>query len=74
MGDVRRVVAPHPRIVTPHGLAPVYWRLLVRRVPGIAVDRLTRDIRPRRLAREDCGSALVTCAPIPVRAFASVYG
>jgi hypothetical protein len=26
-------------------LAPLYWRLLVRHVPGIALDRLTRDIR-----------------------------
>lgn len=26
-------------------MAPAYWRLLVRHIPGIAVDRLTRDIR-----------------------------
>jgi len=26
-------------------LAPAYWRLLVSRVPGTAVDRLKRDIR-----------------------------
>jgi hypothetical protein len=34
-----------PRIATDMDLAPAYWRLLVRRVPGTAVDRLTRDIR-----------------------------
>jgi hypothetical protein len=26
-------------------MAPAYWALLVRHIPGIAVDRLTRDIR-----------------------------
>lgn len=26
-------------------MPPAYWRLLVRHIPGIAVDRLTRDIR-----------------------------
>ena len=26
-------------------MAPAYWRLLVRHIPGIALDRLTRDIR-----------------------------
>jgi hypothetical protein len=26
-------------------MAPLYWRLLVRHIPGIAVDRLARDIR-----------------------------
>ena len=25
-------------------MPPAYWRLLVRHIPGIAVDRLTRDI------------------------------
>ena len=34
-----------PRIATDMDVAPAYWRLLVRRVPGTAVDRLTRDIR-----------------------------
>jgi hypothetical protein len=26
-------------------MTPAYWRLLVRHIPGIAVDRLSRDIR-----------------------------
>ena len=31
-------------------MAPAYWALLVRHIPGIAVDRLTRDIRSRLFA------------------------
>ena len=34
-------------------MAPAYWRLLVRHIPGIAVDRLIRDIRSRLFAVED---------------------
>jgi len=33
-------------------LEPAYWRLLVLHVPGIALDRLTRDIRSGRFGRE----------------------
>lgn len=29
----------------PVDMAPAYWRLLVRYIPGIAVDRLLRDVR-----------------------------
>jgi hypothetical protein len=34
-------------------MAPAYWRLLVRHIPGIAVDRLIRDIRSRLFAVDD---------------------
>ena len=33
-------------------LEPAYCRLLVRHVPGLALDRLTRDIRSGRFGRD----------------------
>jgi len=33
-------------------VAPAYWRLLVHTVPGIAVDRLAREIRSGRFVTE----------------------
>jgi hypothetical protein len=33
-------------------LAPAYWRILVSRVPRTAADRLARDIRSGRFARD----------------------
>jgi hypothetical protein len=33
-------------------IAPAYWRLLVHDVPGIALDRLAREIRSGRFITE----------------------
>ena len=44
--------SPFTRVPTVLDLEPAYWRLLVLRAPGIAVDRLTRDIRSGRFGRD----------------------
>ena len=40
--------SPFTRVAAVLDLEPAYWRLLVLHVPGIALDRLTRDIRSGR--------------------------
>ena len=44
--------SPFTRVPAVLDLEPAYWRLLVVHVPGIALDRLTRDIRSGRFGRE----------------------
>ena len=44
--------SPFTRAAAVLDLEPAYWRLLVLHVPGIALDRLTRDIRSGRFGRE----------------------
>ena len=44
--------SPFTRVATVLDLEPAYWRLLVLHAPGIALDRLTRDIRSERFGRD----------------------
>ena len=46
------VRSPFTRVAVVLDLEPAYWRLLVLHVPGIALDRLTRDIRSGRFGRD----------------------
>ena len=44
--------SPFTRVAAVLDLEPAYWRLLVLHAPGIALDRLTRDIRSERFDRD----------------------